>query len=511
MLFTDGTLPVCARLGQQHPRPIMSGFMDLPTVTAEARRRILKGVARSPAAPDRVLHRLMRKPWAATEIAGRRQQMTEQLATALLETGNNQVAAALGRNRDLPTPVRWRLAAHADAKVRSTAVRRFAWPPAKPGCEISVALLTHLAADVDPEVRSEVAGHNNTPDDVRTRLASDPVVEVRVAVATWWKTPTADVRRALLSDPEPLVRKAACSPWHPVPPADLRPRLLAMAETRPLVAPHVSLTPALAAALARDPDEEVRAAVVGNPDLPQALRDELAAERNALVRYSLLVAPHTPAETRERLYEEVRAGADDDDEWFIVDGLLPAAWMSRDLNWLRKVSPDERLTLAGSPLAFLRCGVASWSDDLPEEAVKRLLNDPDPQVQKVAALCAASPSAEDLERIVWEHGDHRKVRPGILGRSDFPSQAYLRFATSERAQLRAAAATAALPADILEKLAADVEPRVRAAAAGNPSLPLRCLAPLLADEQRNVAEEAGASAHMPVEWMDALLAAEGME
>ncbi|MFJ9846124.1 hypothetical protein ACIRYZ_37935 [Kitasatospora sp. NPDC101155] len=68
-----------------------------------------------------------------------------------------------------------------------------------------------------------------------------------------------------------------------------------------------------------------------------------------------------------------------------------------------------------------------------------------------------------------------------------------------------------MPTDILEKLAVDAEPRVRAAAAGNPSLPLRCLAVLLADEQRNVAEEAGASARMPVEWTDALLAAEGIE
>lgn len=485
--------------------------MELPTVTAEARRRVLKGVARNAAAPERVLHRLMRTPWGATEIAGGREQMTVQLATALLETGDNEVAAALGRNRHLPVSIRWQLAAHSNAEVRKTAARRFAWPPTTPGCEIPITLLTRLAADGDPQVRSEVAAHNNTPDDVRTRLASDSVVEVRVAVATWWTAPAADVHRALLSDPEPAVRKAACSPWHPVPPADLHLALLAGAETRPLVAPHVRLTPALAVELTRDPEEEVRAGVAINPHLPQALRDELATEHNALVRYSLLVSPHTLAETRARLYEEVLAGAEDDDEWFIADGLLAVAWMGPDLRWLQQASVEERLALVDSPQAFLRLGVASCSSNLPEKAVDRLLNDSDPHVQRVAALCAASPSPADLERIVWEHGDHRKIRPGILGRPDFPSEAYSRFAGSERAQLRAAAAAAALPEDILEKLAADVEPWVRAAAAGNPGLPLHCLPPLLADEQRNVAEEAGASARMPVEWMDALLTAEGIE
>ncbi|MER7581836.1 hypothetical protein [Kitasatospora sp. NPDC097691] len=437
--------------------------------------------------------------------------MSTQLATALLETGDTEVAAALGRNRHLPTPIRRRLAAHADAGVRSTAIRRFARPLTTPGCEIPVTLLTRLASDPDPQVRSEVAAHTDTPQDVRTLLARDPVVEVRLAVATWWKAPTADVHRALLSDPEPAVRKAACSPWHPVPPADLHPALLAVAQTRPLVAPHVGLTPALAMELARDADEEVRAAVAGHPDLPQALRDELATEHNALVRHSLLVSPHLPAETRARLYEEVLAGAEDDDEWFIADGLVASAWMGHDLRWLRQAPVEERLALVDSPFVFLRSCVASCAGDLPEEAVGQLLNDPDPQVQRITALYAEAPSAADLERIVREHGDHRKIRPGILGRSDFPSQAYLRFATSERAQLRAAAAASDLPADILERLAADVEPWVRAVAAGNPGLPLRCLAPLLADEQRNVAEEAGASARLPVEWMDALLTAEGIE
>ncbi|MEV7526165.1 hypothetical protein [Streptomyces sp. NPDC091371] len=211
------------------------------------------------------------------------------------------------------------------------------------------------------------------------------------------------------------------------------------------------------------------------------------------------------------LYEEVLAGAEEDDEWFLPDGFLATAWMGHDLRRLRQAPAEERLALVDSPLAFLRCGAASCSRSLPEKAVERLLNDSDPYVQKVAALYADSPSAADLEQIVWEHGDHLKIRPGILGRPDFPSQAFPRFATSERAQLRAAAAAAALPADVLEKLAADVEPWVRAAAAGNPDLPLRCLPPLLANEQRNVAEEAGASARMPTEWMEALLTAEGIE
>ncbi|MFJ4844583.1 MULTISPECIES: hypothetical protein [unclassified Streptomyces] len=483
---------------------------ELRAVTTLVRRRVLKGLARNPAAPDRMVHRLARAPWGAEEIARRREQMTEELATVLLETGGRESAVALGRNARLPVSVRRRLAAHTDAEVRATAARRFARTLIEPGYETPVGLLTELAGDPDPRVRSEVAAHSRTPDEVRTRLAADAVVKVRVAVATWWKAPPSEVHRTLLTDPDPAVRKAVCSPWHPVPPADLHLALLAVPETRPFVAQHITLTPAIALELARDPEEEVRAGVAGNPDLPQALRDELADDHNALVRHALLVSQHTPHETRIRLHEEVLAGAESDDEWFVVDALLGAAWMGHELRWLHRVSVEERLALLDSPLSFLRYGVASGVRDLPAAAVDRLLNDPDPHVQRITALCAASPSPAELERIVREHGDHRKVRPGILGRPDFPTQAYARFATAERAELRAAAAATALPAETLEALAVDVEPWVRSVAAGNPHLPLRCLPRLLADEQRDVAEQAGTSVLLPEKWMDALLTAEGL-
>ncbi|MFJ6785557.1 hypothetical protein [Streptomyces yangpuensis] len=485
--------------------------MELSILTSGTRRHILKGVARNAAAPERVLHRLMRTTWGATDIASRRQRVTLQLATALLETGNSEVAVALGRNRHLLAPIRWQLATHPDAEVRKAAVRRFALPVPQPGCEIPTTLLTHLADDTDPHVRSEVAAHDDTPDDVRTRLASDPDTDVRIAVAKWWTRPAPDVHRALLTDPEAGVRKAACSPWHPVPPADLHPALLADPTTRSLVAPHVRVTAERAMDLARDPDEDVRAAVAGNPGLPQAVCDELSREHSALVRFSLLVSRHTRDETRTRLYEEVVASAEEDDEWFIAEGLLSTAWMGHHLRWLRQAAVEEQLTLLDSPFPFLRYSLAACAGDLPQDTVERLLKDADPYVQKIAALYADSPPTTELVRIVWEHGDHLKISPGILGRPDFPAEAYERFATSQKPQLRAAAAAAPLSTDSLETLAGDNEPWVRAAAAGNPKLPLHCLPSLLADGQRNVAEEAGTSARLPVEWMEAVLTAEGIE
>ncbi|MET8830393.1 hypothetical protein ABZX40_33450 [Streptomyces sp. NPDC004610] len=270
--------------------------------------------------------------------------------------------------------------------------------------------------------------------------------------------------------------------------------------------PHAGLTPALAAELARDPDEEVRAAVALNPALPQALRDELAAEHHDEVRYALLVSAHTPEPDRKRLYEETSAAPGGD--WFPLDAVLGAAWMGHELGWLRRASAGERLRYAGSPLAFLRRAVASRSDGLPGDAVLRLLRDPDPQVQRIAALRAVSPPPGELERVVREHGDHRKIRPGILGRPDFPPEAFPRLASSPRAPLRAAAAATALAPHLLERLAADCEPPVRAAAAGNPGLPPHCLARLLTDEAPGVPEAAGTSACLPVEWMNALVAAE---
>ncbi len=486
--------------------------MELPTITPETRRHVLNGLARNPSAPDGVLRRLLQAPWAATVMAGKRTDLTEQLALALLELDYDEVAVALGGNRSLPASVRIRLAGHPAARIRQAAARS-CYPPPGPGCETPPALLASLATDPDPDVRALVAVHPSTPDSERTWLATDPDVKVRTALATRWHTPTPAVHRALLTDSEPAVRAAACSEWAPAPPADLHLTLLAAPETRAKAARHVELTPALAAELARDPDEDVRAAVAGRPELPVTLREELAAEQNWAVRLELLLSPHLPQETRARLYEEVCAADDDHDEWFLVEAVLDAAWMgSHQLSWLHEAPVTDQLDLLDSPFRYLRRAVARHAGELPEDVVTRLLRDPDPQVQKIAAHYAKNPPAGELERIVRDFGDHLKIRPGIAERPDFPVDALVRLATAKDSHPRLwrIIAGAALPPATLEALARDPLPTVRAAAAANPALPAHCLPALLADADPNVSEAAGSSANLPVAWMEELLTAEGM-
>ena len=72
----------------------------------------------------------------------------------------------------------------------------------------STAVLTHLAADPDPEVRWRVADNPNTPAGTLTHLAADPDTEVRQSVADNPNTP-ADTLTALAADPDETVRAAA--------------------------------------------------------------------------------------------------------------------------------------------------------------------------------------------------------------------------------------------------------------------------------------------------------------
>lgn len=484
--------------------------MEMATPAAELRVGLLQGVARNPAAPASVLRRLMRAPWAAAEMAWNQQRMTEELAAELLDLDDCRVAEGLARNQQLPLVVLRRLTTHVSADVRQAAVHELRHDEPTACCDLAAELAV-LANDPSAFVRSAVAGHDDTPDDIRTALLSDPDADVRRALALGWCMPPPSAFRAMLTDPEPEVRVAALA-YRRVPPADLHPALVAAPETRALVAPLVELTTESATELARDRDERVRAAVTLNPGLPSLLRAELEAEHNCPVRYAALTSPHTDHDTRVRLYAEVCAATDADDAtWRYTESYVSHAWSSGDLAWLARSPVADRLAVLNSPLAYLRCGVAMNTADLPADAFARILRDPDPEVQRVAALYATAIRPDDLERIVREHGDFGKFANGIKGRADFPEGAYLRFATSEDAALREAAAARDLPPAMLDILAADPDPFVREATAVNPGLPSGSLARLLANHPSpSTAAAVGASVHLPREWMEALLTAEGL-
>ncbi|MCF2529045.1 hypothetical protein [Yinghuangia soli] len=486
--------------------------MDLPTLPPELREEVLHGVARNAAAPVAVLRRLMRAPWAVRTLAWEHPCMTEELAAELLALDDNSMTEALACNQSLPIAYRRRLTAHPSEQVRRAAVHESRHHDADAPCDLAAELAV-LADDPSAFVRAAVAEHYDAPDTVRAKLLVDPDPGVRRALALGWWTPPAHVLRTLLTDPDPEVRSAALA-MHGTPPADLHDALLAHPLTRADTAPHVALTPALAAELARDPDEHVRAAVVRNPGLPPRLRAELEAERNCPVRYAVLCSPYTGHDDRIRLYDELCAAVDADDEiWRYTESYLSSAWLSGSLAWLARSPVADRVAALDSPLDFLRCGVAMNTADLPPGAFARVLHDRAPEVQRVAALYAESIRPEELERIVAAHGDMdlAKFTEGIQTRPDFPADAYPRLAASENEMVRARAAGRDLPAALLESLIADPEPFVREAAAANPGLPAHRLPGLLTGEPTPfIAVAVGMSPNLPVDWMTALLAAEGL-
>ena len=72
----------------------------------------------------------------------------------------------------------------------------------------STAVLTHLAADPDPEVRGRVAENPSTPAGTLTALAADTDKWVREGVASNPRTPT-EALRSLAVDKDPDVREEA--------------------------------------------------------------------------------------------------------------------------------------------------------------------------------------------------------------------------------------------------------------------------------------------------------------
>ncbi|MET0415280.1 MAG: hypothetical protein ABW022_04590 [Actinoplanes sp.] len=470
--------------------------MDLPGVRGHDRlTRILCGVARNPSAPPEVVRRLLRLPVTARVVARHRPDLTGEQTDAILALGDVESAVALASNQQSPLPVRWRLAAHPDPRVRSAVA----------GPALPVTLFKRLAADPDTAVRCSVAGHDRTPDDVHLRLALDPAPQVRQAVAERWRRAPEPVRRALLTDPHPGVRAAALSPGHPAPPPDLHAPLLADEATRHLMVPHVELTDALAADLA-DAPAPVRVELAGRRDLPTAVRDQLATDTYLDVRLRLLLNPDVPDDLRTRLLADLDA-EDRFSKRFIVAQHLANAW--QDMAWLRNAPLPERLAYLDSPHPWFRQAVAA-SPDLPRDAIDRLLADPDVRTRQITAKHHDVPG-EALERLVLDHGDLLHVHPLLVNHPSFPADAFTRLARSDSTIARLLALHGSdLPTGLVDHLLDDPELEIRRAAARHPNVPMRRLPALLTGPDPDMAESAGAAPAMPPGWFPRLLAECGL-
>ncbi|MEV5720515.1 hypothetical protein AB0L41_42140 [Amycolatopsis mediterranei] len=446
---------------------------------------VLDGLAANPAAPPDVLFRLAAVPRAAKEMAWRQSDLPDTVVERLLATGDSTVALALDSPRQSEA-TRQRIADHPDAGIRN-ARSRFVEHQIRVGNRV---MPDDLAAYAGPGGLAGLARHE------------DPVLRAAVA-GTWAAMPVA-VRRELLADPDPRVRKAAAGFPHPPAPADLHAVLLADETTRVEVASYAALTAeAVRECLAGD--EELRGAVALNPALPPASRDRLEQDPSQYVRSRVLLRQDLPEDRRRRLHAALLTEPED------VDTEVPFAMAllhHERPSWLPSRPLAERVAHLDSPIPCFR-RYAATSADLPADVVRRLHAHEDVQVRHIVALRADTPG-EVLERLVAEHGEGFRHR-GHTEHPNFPPEAFVRLATAENPSRRALAAKGPdLPADVIAVLARDTEAVVRAAAARHSRIPVRVLETLLTDNDQKVIEAAGTNPALPVDRMRALLDRAGL-
>ncbi|RST04401.1 hypothetical protein EF910_17915 [Streptomyces sp. WAC07149] len=234
--------------------------------------------------PVDLVRRLLQHPQARRSAALLRRDLTPELLDEIIRLGS---ARSLAANGFVPAKFRARFADSPEPLVRAAAAASVTDEP--PG------LLARLTADRDPTVREFLAMNEHLTPELFAVLAEDPEPRVRSSVVDHWRHAPEPVRRALLTDSDPNIRRAAASAY--LPPADLLPDLLADPHTRAIAVRHTGPSSELAA----DPDSDVRKAVAAHPDLPTELRDLLAGDRDAFVRNEIAARADTPSTLRESI------------------------------------------------------------------------------------------------------------------------------------------------------------------------------------------------------------------
>ena len=296
----------------------MPASFERPVITQQSLAALLRGLAGNPAAPPEVLARLATANIDRIELA-RRRDLPAQASAVLAGDEDANVRSELAANPNLPTEVQLRLAQDADARVRGrlaegaeyfTTVgvhgRHFPGP-------LSHEVFALLARDPEPKVRRALAWNRHLPDDIRTRMLDDEDPRTAaIAAAEWNSAPTARIEellsratggfgrqmlllrfdgplpaaaaRAMLTDidssedianSDGLLRQIAETADLD---AELTDRFLADPRLRAAVAANPTLTPEHVAALAHDPDNQVRAAIVARRGLNPALRESISVE-----------------------------------------------------------------------------------------------------------------------------------------------------------------------------------------------------------------------------------------
>ncbi len=468
---------------------------------------LLRGLAGNPSAPPEALVRLAAADIDRTELA-RRRDLPVQAAVILADDEDARVRSELAANPSLPAEVQIVLARDVDARVRGRLAEGAAYFTSVglhahhlPG-PLSHEVYELLARDPQPKVRRALAFNRHLPDDIRAgMLDDDDARTAAIAAAEWNPAPTArivellsrttgafsrelllyrldgplpaEAARGMLADIDSsadpansagLLRQiAATVDLDADLDASLTGRFLTDPQLRAAVAANPTLAPGHVAALAHDPDNQVRAAVVARRGLDPVLRESVSVE-----------------------YDDRSSG--NTVGWLLAEDL----------------SEPDQLAFARSRHQVFRKTLAMRTD-LSDEAVGILAADESFAVRLF--VCERQPNAPGRLLAHIAAGWKGYSRWDMLAHKNFPADAATALARSDDPRDRVvAAAHPGLPIDTIEALLADGADYVRRRAATNPSIPADRLITLLEADESAVVSGAAANRTLPVVTMHQVLA-----
>lgn len=391
-------------------------------------------------APDAVLlreHLFVADLEAARATPPRR---TEALATHR----SFAVRVALAQNPEAPAAVLEALAGDHDERV---AYAIAANPNATPTAIASLAEAAIGRAQVPqtPFLLEVLARSPRCPDELRERLASWTGDLAEVVIRGVARAATGDLSR-FAAHASPVVRHGVAK--NPEASAELLARLAGDpdAYVRSAVAAHPRVALASLAELAHDPVADVRGAAARNPALPITMLSTLARERESAVAYGVAHNPALSGALREahRLHPLKMMPEGDD----VASEPEP------------EVEPSARDAVLGD-----RVGDAAYP---------------------VALLGARVDDPRDL--VAYAMARHPWLDEALWGRLSRHRYAYTRLTIAIRHDV---------PSEILDRLASDKTPMVRASAARNPRLSQERLAELARDPESDVRAGAAENPRLP--------------
>ncbi|WP_051782084.1 MULTISPECIES: hypothetical protein [unclassified Streptomyces] len=484
-----------------------------PQAAPRLRRAWLQGVSLNAAAPDRIRIRLLDHLDLAPYLLARR-DLSPAVVDAAIDHPDRRVRGGLA---EVPASLGLSAAQWSRLVLGETAGARrhlFLEAAALSGRGLTREAYETLAADPFGPVREELARMPALPLPLRLALLADPLPRVRAAACeAGWRDLDDGARARSAADPAPVVRTAVTLARHEEVPLTAE-FFDAAPGNRHLVGSH-RLDPDLALRLCADPDPRLRRILAGNPYLGPDLVDVLAADLDHDVRLAV--------STRPELTEEQRAAVPVD-----ID---PRA-MRRPVAWVEALHEDEEAVrrLAASRHLLLRSSVAT-ARRLPSDVVARLARDEDRVVRLfLAERCDDAPADLLLEVWQWWNGSfstpdrpyghpdfprrdllryaddpHPRLRQLALDDPDSTADLVERFGEDEDAEVRLRAATdPRLSADSVVRLLDDPDSGVRAMAARHPRVPVPRLVELLGDEE--TAEAAARNPVLPVAVMERMTA-----